>query len=271
MKRFTSTVTSTVMAKFTPTMTMIPIVESPVSNLATCLPKNTLQQKGIVTEIIDGDTVIVRLEDGNTYPVRYIGIDAPERGMQFFAETFQANAEMVDQKEVNLIKDVSETDPYDRLLRYVVVNDVFVNLQLIETGFARAMQYPPDIACAETFFLAEQAAQSVQSGLWAATATPRPGDPQVIITEVNKREEYVVIQNVGASDVDLAGWKLVSERGNQECNLMGVIGVGDTWRIWSGSAQGGGFGCGYDKPIWNNSEIDPAVLYNAQGIEVNRK
>jgi endonuclease YncB( thermonuclease family) len=252
-------------------MTPPPAVEPTPANVAECLPENTLRQDAFVTEVIDGDTIIVRLEDGNTYPVRFIGIDAPERNMQFFAVTFQANAEMVDQKEVILIKDVSETDPYDRLLRYVVVNDVFVNLQLIETGFARAMQYPPDIACAETFFLAEQAAQSAQSGLWIATATPKPGDPLVIITEVNKQEEYVVIQNVGASDVDLAGWMLVSERGNQECNLLGVIGAGDIWKIWSGSGQGDGFSCGYNKPIWNNSETDPAVLYNAQGIEVNRK
>jgi micrococcal nuclease len=255
----------------TPTITSSPEVESPFTNLADCLPRNTLLQKGIVTEIIDGDTIIVRLEDGDIYNLRYIGIDAPEREMQFFPETYNANAEMVDQKEVILIKDVSETDPFDRLLRYVIVGDVFVNLHLLETGFARAMQYPPDITCADAFLRAEQTAQASQLGIWVATPTPGPSDAQVIILTVNKRQEYVDIQNVGTFDVDLVGWTLVSERGGQECALSSMIGVGETLRIWAGNAQGGGYSCGYDSPIWNNSEVDPAVLYNARGEEVSRK
>jgi len=178
---------------------------------------------------------------------------------------------LVLQKEVILIKDVSETDPYDRLLRYVIVGDVFVNLLLVETGFARAMQYPPDISCADTFLRAEQAVRASQLGIWRSTPTPGPSDAQIIILTVNKRQEYVDIQNVGTFDVDLVGWTLISERGSQGCELSGMIGVGDTLRIWAGNAQGGGYSCGYDNPIWNNSEVDPAVLYNAQGKQVSRK
>jgi len=88
---------------------------------------------------------------------------------------------------------------------------------------------------------------------------------------VNKREEWVDIKNMGNSDVDLAGWNLVSERGHQECPLSGIIKAGETLRIWSMTAQGDGYSCGYGSPIWNNSESDPAVLYNAQGVEVSRK
>ncbi len=252
-------------------MTMTPMVESTVSNIAACLPKHALQQKGIVTEIIDGDTIVVRLEDGNNYSVRYIGIDAAERDMQFFTEGFNANADLVLQKEVELIKDVSDTDQYDRLLRYVVIDDVFVNLQLVEKGFARAMQYPPDIACAEALSSAEQGARMSQVGIWVATPAPGTTDAQVIIVTVNKREEYVDIQNAGSTDVDLSGWNLVSERGRQECSLSGILKVGEILRIWAGNAQGGGYSCGYSNPIWNNSEVDPAVLYNAHGVEISRK
>jgi endonuclease YncB( thermonuclease family) len=267
----TSTKTQTAIATVTPTMTMTPIVESTVPSIAACLPTDTLQQKGIVTEIIDGDTILVGLEDGNIYTVRYIGIDAAERDMQFFTEAYNANADLVLQQEVELIKDVSETDQYDRLLRYVVVNDMFVNLQLVEIGFARAMQYPPDIACAEALSSAEQGARISQVGIWVATPMPGPSDAQVIIVTVNKRQEYVDIQNMGGAEVNLAGWNLVSERGRQECSLSGILKAGELLRIWAGNAQGGGFSCGYSNPIWNNSEVDPAVLYNPQGVEVSRK
>jgi endonuclease YncB( thermonuclease family) len=267
----TSTEIPTTIAKVTSTMTMPPIVESPVSSIADCLPKDNFLQKGIVTEVIDGDTIIVRLEDGNISSVRYIGIDASERDMQFFTIAYNANADLVLQKEVELFKDVSDTDQYDRLLRYVVVDNVFINLHLVEMGFARAMQYPPDIACADTLLVAEQGAQASQLGIWVATPTPGPSDAQVIILTVNKRQEYVDIQNMGTSDVNLAGWNLVSERGYQECTLSGLIRAGEILRIWAGNAQAGGYSCGYSNAIWNNSEVDPAVLYNALSVEVSRK
>ena len=32
-----------------------------------------------------------------------------------------------------------------------------------------------------------------------------------------------------------------------------------------------GFCCDFESPIWNNDEIDLAVLFDAQGHEVDRK
>jgi endonuclease YncB( thermonuclease family) len=252
-------------------MIFVPIIAQTSGNVADCLQKNTLHQKGVVVEITDGDTITVLVEDGNTYSVRYIGIDTPERDMPFFAEPARANSDLVLQKEVTLIKDVSETDQYGRLLRYVIVDNIFVNLELVNAGLAQAMKYPPDIACADVFSSAEQEPRAGQIGVWRATQTPEPSTSQVIIILVNKREEFVDIQNVGSTDVDLSGWNLVSERGHQECGLSGFIKAGEILRIWAGSAQGGGYSCGYGNPIWNNSETDPAVLYDAQGIEVSRK
>jgi endonuclease YncB( thermonuclease family) len=249
----------------------MPTEDLSFSNIAACLPNNTLRQKGAVIQVIDGDTIDVRLDDGQIYPVRYIGMDAPERDQPFFTEAYNANADMVLEKEVILIKDVSETDQYDRLLRYVIADNLFVNLELVRAGFAQAMRYPPDVACADTFSSAEYETRASQIGIWETTPTPEPSTAQVIIIKVNKRDEYVDIQNIGDMDVDLAGWNLVSERGHQECPLSGSIKAGETLRIWSGTAQGDGYSCGYTNPIWNNSESDPAVLYNAQGAEVSRK
>ena len=46
-------------------------------------------------------------------------------------------------------KDVSETDRFDRLLRYVYVDDVMVNAQLVAEGYARVSTFPPDVKYAE--------------------------------------------------------------------------------------------------------------------------
>ena len=263
----THTPTSTI----TPTQTPSSTVELSFYKAADCLPKNTLVQIGTVTQVIDGDTITVLFDDGKTYTVRYIGMDTPEREMPFFTQSYNANSDLVLQKEVVLIKDVSETDPYDRLLRYVIVDNILVNLELVKTGFAKVMMIPPDVACADTLSSAEQEPQASQIGIWAATATPEPSASQVIIVAVEKREEYVDLQNIGDMDVDLTGWNLVSERGHQECHLAGIIKAGETLRVWAGVSQQGGYSCGYSSPIWNNSQPDPAVLFNLQGVEVSRK
>jgi endonuclease YncB( thermonuclease family) len=240
-------------------------------DIAACIPKNTSFQVGTVNQVIDGDTIYVLLDDGRTTSVRYIGIDAPEEDRAFSLEAYNANSGMVDQKEVILIKDVSETDQYDRLLRYVIVGDTFVNLEIVRNGFASAETYPPDTACVDAILSAESEARAALVGMWIATPTPIASDPQIIIVTVNKREEWVDIQNMGNSDLDLTGWNLVSERGNQDCPLSGTIKAGETLRIWAMTANGPGYSCGYTTNIWNNSESDPAVLYNAQRVEVSRK
>lgn len=102
------------------------------------------------------------------------------------------------------------------------------------------------------------------------TATPAPIGPRVVIVAKNKVAEFVDIQNSGDQPQDLNGWRLVSEKGNQACALAGVLQPGQTLRIYAMTGSDG-YSCGFDNNIWNNSEPDPAVLYNAQGVEVSRR
>lgn len=94
-----------------------------------------------------------------------------------------------------------------------------------------------------------------------------------MIVGVNKPSEYVDLLNQSGSDVDLSGWVLVSEKGPQYCPLDGaMIGAGQSLRVWAMAedAGQGGFNCGLGSDIWNNSERDPAVLYDNNGVEVSR-
>ena len=154
----------------TPTNTPIPsstATSSPPS-VAECIPDNTDRQQAHVVEIIDGDTIEVEIDD-QRYTIRYIGIDTPELDTPEGIIAAQANSDLVADKIVILFKDVSEADQYDRLLRYVLVEDIFVNYELVEQGYAMAATYPPDIACSETFLTAQIVARQGGAGLWAST------------------------------------------------------------------------------------------------------
>ncbi len=128
-----------------------------------------------VTRVIDGDTI--ELENGDK--VRYIGIDTPEskhptKEVEYFAqEAAGKNKELVEGRIVQLEKDVSETDRYGRLLRYVYVGDIFVNKYLVEEGYAQAVSYPPDIKYQESFQQAGKYAQEHKKGLWAEENTKK--------------------------------------------------------------------------------------------------
>ncbi len=121
-----------------------------------------------VTNVIDGDTIEIIGGDR----VRYIGIDTPE--IDYLAEEYECfaeealerNRELVEGTHVRLERDTSNRDRYDRLLRYVYVDDVFINETLVREGYARAVSYPPDTKYYELFEEAEQEAREHERGMW---------------------------------------------------------------------------------------------------------
>ncbi len=117
-----------------------------------------------VTRIIDGDTIDVKLADGTTERVRYVGVNTPESDQVCYSEATQANSLFVKNKTVRLVKDSSDRDQYGRLLRYVYVGDLFVNKALVEQGYAEAVLYEPDHAHYNEFVGLEKQAASANRG-----------------------------------------------------------------------------------------------------------
>lgn len=124
-----------------------------------------------VSRVIDGDTI--ELESGAR--VRFIGINTPETvdprtTVQCFGkEASDYTKALLGDDIVVLKKDITDTDKYGRLLRYVYLPDgTFVNLKLVQEGYAYANVYPPDIAHSREFSAAQSAARSASLGLWAA-------------------------------------------------------------------------------------------------------
>ncbi|MEX1997247.1 MAG: thermonuclease family protein [Candidatus Andersenbacteria bacterium] len=123
-----------------------------------------------VVRVIDGDTF--EIEGGQT--IRIITTDTPETvhpsqpvecmGKEASAKT----KELIEGKTVRLEKDVSETDRYGRLLRYVYLEDGrMLNEVLIQEGFANAVSHPPDVKYLDRLRAAEQSAKNNKWGLWS--------------------------------------------------------------------------------------------------------
>lgn len=131
-----------------------------------------------VLSITDGDTIRVDRGYGSE-PVRYIGINAPEKGKPGGAEATARNAALVKKgSTVVLERDVSDTDKYDRLLRYIWIHNgstwTLVNLELVKAGVAKAVAYPPDTRYQPILKAAQAVAKSAHLGVWSQPSGPTP-------------------------------------------------------------------------------------------------
>ena len=129
---------------------------------------------GQVVRVVDGDTIRVRLDGGQTERVRYIGIDTPESvkpgtPVQCFAKkASHFNASLVSGRQVTLKTDAEERDRYGRLLAYVYADGRFVNRELVARGYARTLTIPPNVAHADEFARLARRAREAGVGLWQA-------------------------------------------------------------------------------------------------------
>lgn len=159
----------------TPTPTPVPLGGAPTGATETAT----------VLRIVDGDTIEVDRGRGPE-KVRYIGIDTPEtvhpaQPVEWMGqEASAANAGLVEGREVVLESDVTDTDQYGRLLRYVWTENaggwIFVNLALLAKGYAQVSTYPPDVKYVDLYLVRQGAARDEGLGLWGTppAATPVP-------------------------------------------------------------------------------------------------
>lgn len=149
------------------------------------LNHSTDYEYGKVVYVVDGDTADV-LIDNKKYRVRFIGMDTPEYNPRrnisdyYGKEAFEYSKQTLKNKHVYLEKDVSETDKYGRLLRYVwlelpkdskkptsdeIENQMF-NAILVRDGYARVKVYKPDVKYTKSLKDIEEDAKNNKVGLW---------------------------------------------------------------------------------------------------------
>jgi micrococcal nuclease len=129
-----------------------------------------------VVRVLDGDTLEVDT-GGTRARVRLIGVDAPETGRPaicYAAESTAKAQELVDRAggRVLLEKDISETDRFGRLLRYVWLAHPdrrrMLDEELVKFGYAQVSPFPPDVKYQPLFAAAEREARAENRGLWGA-------------------------------------------------------------------------------------------------------
>jgi micrococcal nuclease len=189
----------------TPTSRAIVLATATLTATPSPAPEPTFGPTGPTTEasvvrVVDGDTIVVAY-GGKEYKLRYIGMDSPETvdpnsPVQWMgAQSTAANAALVDGKTVYLEKDVSEVDPFGRLLRYVWLTDgaawTLVNLELVRQGVASAKSYPPDVRYDALYAATEADAKVAAVGLWAPTPAPPTPAPTPKPTSVPTAVPFV--------------------------------------------------------------------------------
>ncbi|WP_328765780.1 thermonuclease family protein [Devosia aurantiaca] len=144
---------------------------------------------GVVTEVVDGDTVI--LDSGLV--VRMIGTQAPKlplgrEGYPTWPLAPEAKTELENlalNKTVMLGYGGEEKDRYDRALAHVFVEEgddaVWAQQHMVENGLARVYSFPDNRKCLDQLFAAEARARVERLGIWtdpyySVRAADRPAD-----------------------------------------------------------------------------------------------
>lgn len=134
-----------------------------------------------VTQIVDGDTIRVRMPDGTIERIRFIGVDTPEstnRIEPYGKEASAFTAKALSGKSIYLETDVGLRDKYGRMLAHIwlepptqinqaEVRSKLFNAILLLNGYARLMTIPPNVKYVDYLKDYEAEARDANRGLWA--------------------------------------------------------------------------------------------------------
>lgn len=118
-----------------------------------------------VIEVSDGDTL--KLSNGKTF--RLYGINSPEVKEPYFEEAKAFTQNLVLNKEVSFEQEENyKEDKFGRMLGYVIVSGVNLNIELIRNGLARVVLYEKraKIKYQEELLTAEKEAREKRVGVW---------------------------------------------------------------------------------------------------------
>ena len=160
-----------------------------------------------IKRIIDGDTIEVQLPTGLRDTVRLIGVDTPETSKSNSADEYEGITDVACldmwgtkateftesyllEATLNQYSVVLESDPltgqrgyYNRLLAYLIVNDIDFNAILIRNGYAR-VYIEESFSTVSEYLLLQKSARDNNLGLWSCRAKPL-----IKLNEVIRRTE----------------------------------------------------------------------------------
>lgn len=153
-------------------------IQEPQKEANQIIELQPIQKLCKVIKVVDGDTITVDI-DGAKETLRLIGINTPEtvdprKPVECFGKEASNKAKAVlNGRSVILENDPTqgERDKYDRLLRYIFLEDgVNFNKLMIAEGYAYEYTYSTPYKYQAEFKKAQQEAEQNKRGLWADNA-----------------------------------------------------------------------------------------------------
>ncbi len=132
-----------------------------------------------MTAVYDGDTIRVKLDNGDSETVRLIGVDAPELGddraevrfLAFMSKRFAFYS--LYRERVKLVFDWERRDKYNRLLAFVFTDNRLFNEFILIEGFASVfLKFPYREDFRKRLEAAAQEARSEGRGFWQPKPYP---------------------------------------------------------------------------------------------------
>ncbi|PIP17367.1 MAG: hypothetical protein COX44_00290 [Candidatus Portnoybacteria bacterium CG23_combo_of_CG06-09_8_20_14_all_37_13] len=232
-------------------------------NQARIMPPSITTSVAVVDYVVDGDTVKSR--SGAT--IRLIGINTPETGQPYPSEAKNKLKELIKGKEVRLEKDITDKDQYNRLLRYIWLDNIFINLEMVKRGYANSYTYPPDIKYQKQIAAAEKQARESKTGIWALAQAGN----SIIVSYMradaegndnyNLNDEYVIFKNTSSRPIDMAGWTAKNEATHIFTFPSFYLAPNAIVALYSGSGTNT-----TDKLYWNRADEKYAIWNNSGDI-----
>lgn len=125
-----------------------------------------------VVRIVDGDTYLLKDDNGTEEKIRIIGANTPEtkhpkKGKEpFGAEATAFAKKYLSKKKVQLKFEKGKVDRYNRILAHVYIEGIHFNKMLLDSGMAKTMFYAPNFEFKTTFKTAQKNAKIKKIGIW---------------------------------------------------------------------------------------------------------
>ncbi|MBS3777759.1 MAG: lamin tail domain-containing protein [Candidatus Thermoplasmatota archaeon] len=242
-----------------------------------------------IIKVIDGDTVLASFPNSSVVSIRLLGVDCPETSIQnnypneyenitnlscltsYGIQAKQVVESLINNSQVTIRydKQAGKKDQYGRDLCYVTFQSTDLNARLLKEGLARV--YTLESFTKKSPYLSfENNAKTQLKGLWNCSES----QSVLRISEVhydaygndkyNLNDEYIVLENDNEKPLNLTGWNIRDNHGNQFIFPNGYLlqsKTSITIYTGSGSNQTNVLYWHHQTPVWNN-DGDTVFIYN---------
>lgn len=232
----------------------------------------------LIVRVIDGDTVVSNT--GNT--IRYLGINAPEKGQPFSTESTEKNKNLVLGKSINLEYDLQVKDKYGRTLAYVFIGNKFINLEMVKSGLAVSETIQPNVKYQDQILGAQKTSRDSCLGIWSGLCLDLSKNESCVrIAFINadppgndneyKNNEWIEFKNTCSASVSMQNWLVKDNSASNKYQFKNfLLNSNQTVKLHSGCGQDSLTDLYWKCPeqkyaVWNNSGGDHAFLYNEKG------